>query len=124
MLAVFGGLALLLASLGLYAVVAFVVSRRSAEMGIRIALGASGGSVFGMIVREMMTIVGIGVAMGLGLAWLAMPVLESLLFNIAPSDPLTFAIVAALLGGVALFATWLPARRAARVDPMCALRFE
>ena len=124
MLAVFGGLALLLASLGLYAVVAFVVSRRSAEMGIRIALGASGGSVFGMIVREMMTIVGIGVAMGLGLAWLAMPVLESLLFNIAPSDPLTFAIVAALLGGVALFATWLPARRAARVDPMSALRFE
>jgi macrolide transport system ATP-binding/permease protein len=124
MLGVFGGLALLLASLGLYAVVAFVVSRRSAEMGIRIALGASGGSVFGLVVREMMVVVGIGVVIGLGLSWLATPILESLLFNIVPSDPLTFAIVAVLLAVVALLATWLPARRAARVDPMSALRFE
>jgi ABC-type antimicrobial peptide transport system permease subunit len=116
MLAVFGGLALLLASLGLYAVVTFVVSRRSAEMGIRIALGASGGRVFGMIVKEMMAVVGIGVALGLGLSWLATPVLESLLFNIAPTDPLTFALVAALLALVALAAIWLPARRAARAD--------
>ena len=104
--------------------VAFVVSRRSAEMGIRVALGASGGKVFGLVVREMMAIVGIGVGVGLGLSWLATPVLESLLFNITPSDPLTFAIVAALLALVALLATWLPARRAARVDPMSALRFE
>jgi ABC-type antimicrobial peptide transport system permease subunit len=118
MLAIFGGLALLLASLGLYAVVTFVVSRRSAEMGIRIALGASGGRVFGMIVKEMMAIVGIGVALGLGLSWLAAPVLESLLFNIAPTDPLTFALVAALLALVALAATWLPARRVARADPL------
>ena len=124
MLAVFGALALLLASLGLYAVVAFVVSRRSAEMGIRIALGASGGMVFGMVVREMMVVVGVGVLVGLGLSFLATPVLESMLFNIAPSDPLTFGTVAALLALVALLATWLPARRAARVDPMTALRFE
>ena len=77
-----------------------------------------------MVVREMMVVVGIGVAFGLGLSWLATPVLESLLFNIAPSDPLTFATVAVLLALVALLATWLPARRAARVDPMSALRFE
>jgi predicted permease len=124
MLGVFGGLALLLASLGLYAVVAFVVSRRSAEMGIRIALGASGGRVFGMVVREMMVVVGIGVVMGLALSQLATPLLESVLFDIAPSDPLTLATVAVLLGLVTLFATWLPARRAARVDPMCAMRAE
>jgi macrolide transport system ATP-binding/permease protein len=120
MLGIFGGLALLLASMGLYAVVAFVVSRRSAEMAIRIALGASGGMVFWMIVKEMMAVVGVGVVLGLGLSWFAAPVLESLLFNIAPTDPLTFALVAALLALVALVATWLPARRAARADPRLA----
>jgi predicted permease len=124
MLGVFGGLALLLASLGLYAVVAFVVSRRSAEMGIRIALGASGARVFGLVIREMMTVVGMGVMIGLAMSWFATPLLESVLFNITPTDPLTFALVAALLGCVALLATWLPARRAAHVDPISAMRSE
>ncbi len=124
MLGVFGGLALLLASLGLYAVVAFVVSRRSAEMGIRIALGASGRRVFGMVVWEIMAVVGIGVTIGLALSLLATPLMKSVLFNIAPSDPLTLVAVASLLGLVTLVAAWLPARRAARVDPMSAMRAE
>jgi ABC-type antimicrobial peptide transport system permease subunit len=124
MLAVFGGLALLLASLGLYAVVAFVVSRRSAEMGVRVALGASGSRVFAMVVREMMVVVGLGVLVGLGLSVLATPVLESLLFNIGPSDPMTLALVVGLLALVALIATCLPALRAARADPMLAMRAE
>jgi ABC-type antimicrobial peptide transport system permease subunit len=122
LLGVFGGLALLLASLGLYAVVAFVVSRRSNEMGIRVALGASGSSVFVMVVREMMAVVGIGVAAGLVLSLLATPVLESLLFGIEPNDLLTMASVTGLLALVALGASAAPARRAARVDPLSAMR--
>lgn len=124
MLGLFGGLALLLASLGLYAVVAFAVSRRTAEIGIRIALGASGGTVIGMLVKEMMLVVGAGVVLGLGLSFLAAPVLESLLFNVPATDPVTFAGVAVFLALVAAFAAYLPARRAANTDPMKALRFE
>jgi predicted lysophospholipase L1 biosynthesis ABC-type transport system permease subunit len=124
MLGLFGALALLLASLGLYAVVAFAVSRRTAEIGIRIALGASGGDVIAMLLREMMAVVGVGVIIGLGLSLLAAPVLESILFNVRASDPLTLAGVAACLALVAALAAYLPARRAAGTDPMRALRFE
>ncbi len=123
-LAAFGGLALLLASMGLYAVVAFAVSQRKAEMGIRVALGASGGRVFGMVVKEMMVVVGIGVAVGMVLSLLATPAIESLLFDTVPGDPLTLTFIALLLVTVALAATWLPASRAARADPMSALRAE
>lgn len=124
MLGAFGGLALLLASMGLYAVVAFAVARRTGEIGIRIALGASGVNVVGMVIRETMLVVAIGVAAGLGLTLIATPVLESFLFNVAPSDPMTLGSVALLLGLVTLVATWLPARRAAASDPMAALRKE
>ncbi len=124
MLALFGGLALLLASMGLYAVVAFTVARRTGEIGIRIALGASGRNVVGMVIKEMMIVVAIGVAVGVVLALIATPVLESILFDVAPSDPMTFAATAALLALVTLFASWLPARRAAGSDPMAALRKE
>ncbi len=124
MLGLFGGLALLLASLGLYAVVTFAVSRRTAEIGIRIALGASGAAVIGMLVKEMMVVVGAGVVLGLGLSFLAAPVLESLLFNVPANDPVTFAGVAVFLALVAAIASYLPARRAANTDPMKALRFE
>jgi predicted permease len=124
MLAAFGGLALLLASMGLYAVVAFAVARRTGEIGIRIALGASGGSVVGMVIKETMLVVAIGVAAGLGLSLMATPVLKSFLFNVAPSDPMTLGSVAVLLALVTLVATWLPARRAAASDPMAALRKE
>ena len=124
MLGLFGGLALLLASMGLYAVVAFAVARRTGEIGIRIALGASGGKVVGMVIKETMMVVAFGVAVGLALTLLATPVLKSILFNVAPSDPTTLAAVAALLVLVTLVATWLPARRAAASDPMAALRKE
>jgi len=124
MLAVFGALALMLASLGLYAVVAFVVSQRSTEMGIRVALGASGSRVFAMVVREMMTVVGIGAIVGLGLSFVSAPVLESQLFNVGPTDPTTLALVVGLLLLVAFVATCLPALRAARADPMSAMRTE
>jgi predicted permease len=123
MLGLFGGLALLLASLGLYAVVSFAVSRRTTEIGIRIALGANGGTVVGMLVKEMMVVVGAGVLLGLGLSFLAAPVLESLLFNVPTNDPATFAGVAVFLVLVAALAAYLPARRAANTDPMKALRF-
>jgi predicted permease len=124
MLGVFGGLALLLASMGLYAVVTFAVARRTGEIGIRIALGASGGNVVGLVIKETMLVVAIGVAAGLVLTLIATPVLESFLFNVAPSDPMTLGSVALLLGLVTLVATWLPARRAAASDPMAALRKE
>jgi len=122
LLGVFGGLALLLASLGLYAVVTFVVSRRSTEMGIRVALGASGSNVFVMVVREMMAVVGVGVTAGLALSLMATPMLESILFGIEPNDLLTMTSVAGLLVVVALGASAAPARRAAHVDPMSAMR--
>jgi ABC-type antimicrobial peptide transport system permease subunit len=122
MLSLFGALALLLASFGLYAVVAFVVSRRSGELGIRIALGASGGRMLRMVIGEVMLVVGIGVAIGIVLSILATPLMEGVLFNIAPTDPVTFTAVAALLGLVAMLAAWLPARRASRVDPLTAMR--
>jgi len=124
MLGLFGGLALLLASMGLYAVVAFGVARRTGEIGIRMALGASSGNVVGMVIKEMMVVVAIGVGVGVVLALIATPVLESVLFDVAPADPTTFAATAALLALVTLFATWLPARRAAASDPMAALRKE
>jgi len=124
MLGLFGGLALLLASMGLYAVVAFAVARRTGEIGIRMALGASGANVVGMVIREMMIVVTIGVGVGLVLALMATPVLQSFLFDVAPSDPMTLATVAGLLALVTLFATWLPARRAVASDPMAALRKE
>jgi macrolide transport system ATP-binding/permease protein len=124
MLGLFGGLALLLASMGLYAVVAFAVARRTGEIGIRMALGASKGNVVGMVIKEMMIVVAIGVGVGIVLALMATPVLESILFDVAPSDPMTLTAVAALLMLVTLFATWLPARRAAASDPMVALRKE
>ncbi len=124
MLALFSGLALLLASMGLYAVVTFAVARRTSEIGIRMALGASGVSVVGMVIKEMMIVVAIGATAGLVVALMATPVLENMLFDVTPSDPVTLSTTAVLLGLVTLFATWLPARRAAASDPMAALREE
>jgi len=121
--ALFGGLALFLASLGLYAVVAFAVSRRTAEMGLRIALGASGSDIVRATLRETMVVVLAGLAVGIATSLLAAPILESVLFDVAASDPVTFLLTAALLGAVALAAAYVPARRAARTDPVQALRF-
>jgi len=124
LLAAFGGLGLILASMGLYGVVAASVARRTREIGIRMAIGAQRGDVLRLVVREGMVLTGTGLAIGLGLALLGTGLLHGLLYGIAPSDPLTFLAVALILGGVALGANLIPARRATEVDPLVALRYE
>jgi ABC-type antimicrobial peptide transport system permease subunit len=124
LLSIFAALALVLAVVGIYGVIAYAVQQRSREIGIRIALGASTERVVGMVVRRGLTLAVIGVALGTAGAYAVTRVLQSLLFGVSARDPLTFAAVAALLGGVAVLASWIPARRAARVDPLTAMRAE
>jgi putative ABC transport system permease protein len=116
--------ALVLASLGIYGVISFAVARRTPEMGIRIALGAPGTQLMAMVVRQGMAPVAVGLAAGLVGAVLVTRLIRSQLYQVAPNDPLTMACVALLLLGVALCACWIPARRATRIDPLKALRFE
>ena len=123
-LGVFGTLAILLASVGLYAVVAFSVVRRTKEIGIRVALGATRRQVIRLIVSEGMALVGAGVAVGFALAAIATRPLGAYLYGLDSFDPVTFASVAALLAGTALVANYLPARRALRIDPLKAIRYE
>ena len=118
----FGALAALLASIGLYGVIAYVMQRRRSEVGIRLALGAQPGQVVRMVLREAAALVGAGVVAGAALAVLAGRGTESLLFGLSPTDGVTFLIAATLLASVALLASALPALRASRVDPMLALR--
>jgi ABC-type antimicrobial peptide transport system permease subunit len=118
----FGGLAALLASIGLYGVIAYVMQRRRSEVGIRLALGAQPGQVVRMVLREAAVLVAAGVAAGAVLAVLAGRGTESLLFGLSPTDGVTFLIAAALLIAIALAASVVPALRASRVDPMLALR--
>jgi predicted permease len=120
----FGLLALSLACIGLYGVMSYNVARRTHEIGIRMALGASARRIVGLVVRETTSVVLIGAALGLGASLLASRLVATLLYGLAPNDPLTIAISAALLLAVATIAGWLPARRASRVDPMVALRRE
>jgi predicted lysophospholipase L1 biosynthesis ABC-type transport system permease subunit len=120
----FGALALGLAAVGLYGVVAYVVRQREREIGVRVALGASPGRVLALTLRQGMTPVGVGLAVGLVAALAVTRVLRALLFEVSATDPLTFFAVALLLGVVAFLASYLPARRAARVDPAIALRAE
>jgi len=122
LLTVFGGLALLLASLGVYGVLAFSIARRTREIGIRMALGADRHRVFGLIVREGMGLVAIGLALGLGAGYYASESIGKFLFSVSTRDVATFTIVPCVLAAVALLACYLPARRAMRVDPMVALR--
>lgn len=116
--------ALVIASLGIYGVVSFAVARRTPEMGIRIALGASGTQLVGMVVRQGMVPVAGGLVAGLAAAVFVSRMIASQLFGVAPNDPTSISAVAILLSVVALFACWIPARRATRVDPLTALRFE
>jgi predicted permease len=122
--AFFAALALLLACVGLYGVMSYAVSGRTREIGVRMALGAQRGDVVHLVLREGMLLVGIGLAIGIPLALASGPVLHSFLFGLKSTDPLSLLAVVLLLGIVAAVAGFLPARRAANVDPMVALRYE
>jgi predicted permease len=119
---IFAGLALLLASMGIYGLLAYVTSRRVPEFGVRIAMGASGRDVMGLVFRQTAAMLAAGVAIGLGAAFAAARVLEKLVTGVRPGDPATVAAMVAVLVGAALAATFVPARRAAKVEPMAALR--
>jgi predicted permease len=124
MLSIFGAIALLLASVGVYAVIAFSVAQRTREIGVRVALGAIQRQVVGLFVREGMRLTAYGLVIGLALAMALAKLLSAVFFGVSPTDVAALAAVSALLLGVSLLACWLPARRAARVDPMQALRSE
>jgi predicted permease len=120
----FGLLAILLAAVGLYGVIAFVVAQRTNEVGIRMALGASGGEILRMFLSETAALLGIGCLAGGAMSLAAGRTAAALLYGLKPYDPLTFLLAAVLLAAVAISASFIPARRAARVDPMVALRYE
>jgi putative ABC transport system permease protein len=124
LLLLFASLALVLSSIGIYGVMAYTTTQRRHEIGIRMALGARSADVLNLVIGQGMRLVAIGLAVGLIAAWALSRVLVSQLYGITARDPLTYLIVALLLGAVALMATYLPARRATRVDPMLALRSE
>jgi putative ABC transport system permease protein len=124
LLAVFAGLAVTLAAVGIYGVLSFLVGQRTREFGVRMALGAEPLAVLGLVLRQAMGHVLLGVLLGAAGALALTRLLASQLYGVSPTDPLTFVGVTALLVGVALLAAYLPARRAARVDPMIALRAE
>ncbi len=124
LLGLFAGLALLLAAIGIYGVMATSVSARTRELGVRIALGAQKGDVLRLLLREGAMLVIAGSALGLLAAWALLRVLQSQLYDMSTTDPLTFGVVALILAAVALFACYLPARRATKTDPVIALRRE
>jgi predicted permease len=117
----FGALALLLASLGLYGTISYGISRRVAELGLRMALGADRAVVLRMVLREALTLVLLGVAIGLPLAWIAGRSIRTLLYNVGAGDPASFLVGAVVLLGVGMLAAYLPAHRASRIEPMVAL---
>jgi ABC-type antimicrobial peptide transport system permease subunit len=122
--ALFGVLAVLVASVGLYGIMAYAVVRRTSEIGIRMALGAQQADVLWMVLRETLVMVAIGLATGVAAALASSRVISSQLFGLTAHDPWTIAAASVVLLGVALFAGYLPARRATKVDPMEALRYE
>jgi len=124
MLVVFAATAVTLAAIGVYGVMAFLVTQRTREMGIRVALGAQREDVRSMVLLAGLRLVAVGLVVGLAGAYFAGGVLERLLFEVESADLATFVAVAAFLGLVAVVATWIPARRATSVDPMTALRAE
>ncbi len=124
LLGIFAGLAVILAMAGVYGVMAYTVGQRSGEIGLRMALGADAGDVLRLVLRQGLMLAAAGLAIGLAGAAAAARLIESMLFEVKPNDPATYAGVAVLLGVVALAANYIPARRAARIDPLAALREE
>jgi len=122
--AFFGALALLLAAIGLYGLMAYAVTQRTREIGIRMALGAKRSSVLRIVLREVIVLVGTGVGIGLPCAFAATRLIDHMLYGVSPNDPVTVACVVGALLAVGVLAAYLPARRAMRVDPMVALRYE
>jgi putative ABC transport system permease protein len=124
LLGLFGGLAMLLAAVGIYGVMSYSVSQRTGEIGIRMALGANHGAILKMICTQGLLLIAVGLAGGLALALAVTRLMSNVLFGVSPTDPLTFFIIVVLLALVALLACYVPARRATRVDPLVALRNE
>ena len=122
--AVLGLLGLILAVVGIYSVVSYAAARRTQEIGIRIAMGAAPGDILRMVLRQGLSVVGIGLALGLAISLVGTRVLNGFFVGIKPSDPVTFVAVVLLLTAIALIACWIPARRATRIDPLVALRHE
>jgi ABC-type antimicrobial peptide transport system permease subunit len=124
MLSAFGMLALVLSATGIYGVMAYAVSRRTREIGIRMAIGATQAQVLASVARSAGILIGVGLMLGLAMALGAGRLLERILYGVKPTDPVTFGIVFAIMLGVGAAATFIPARRATRIDPMQALRQE
>jgi putative ABC transport system permease protein len=124
LLGIFAGIALLLTAIGLYGVIAYSVAQRTHEIGVRMALGASRGNVLSMVLNRGVQLTLIGIAIGVAGALALAQIISAMLYEIPPRDPATYFVVCVTLGAVALLASYLPALRAARVDPMVALRYE
>jgi predicted permease len=124
MLGIAAAVALILGSIGIYGVISYIVSQRTRELGVRMALGAEAGAVRGMVLRQGLILSGIGVMVGLGAAAGLTRLMEALLYGVDPVDPLTFGTVAVALTAVALLASYLPAHKASRIDPVEAIRYE
>jgi putative ABC transport system permease protein len=124
LLGLFAGIALALAALGVYGIISHSVAQRTHEMGVRMALGAQPGDVFRLMLKKGLTLIVVGLVIGVAAALALARVLASLLYGVTPTDPMTFAAVSLLPAVIGSVACYIPARRATRIDPMTALRYE